>query len=157
MPTYLTVAEFRDRTVMAPQDVDLVESKAPGFIDCQIAIKQEMLDARLRKRYSVPFVGTVNEAIKGWLTRIVTPEVMRKRGARADDPMMVQVIDGAAEAVTEIKEAADSQIGLYDLPLTGTTGVSGIAYGGPRAYAEQSPYTWKKIQAEAARDERWRR
>ena len=47
----------------------------------------------------------------------------------------------------ELKEAADAEKGLFELPLraTDTTG-SAINAGGPMGYSEQSPYTWTDRQ-----------
>jgi len=44
-------------------------------------------------------------------------------------------------AVAELKEAADSKDGLFDLPLRADTTATGVSKGGPRGYSEASPYT----------------
>ena len=53
------------------------------------------------------------------------------------------IVDAKAErdaALAEIKEAADSEQGLFDLPTNDVVGDSAIGHAGPLAYTEASPY-----------------
>lgn len=147
MPAYLNLAGFTLRTVMPSADVTLVETKAPGFIASQLAIEQSKLDSRLRKRYAAPFIQPFPEIVLGWLTKLVTPEVYRKRGVNPADPQLELVEKQRDEALAEIKEAADSKDGLFDLPVSETSQSSAIISGGPLGYSEASPYTAFDIQA----------
>jgi hypothetical protein len=94
----------------------------------------------------------VPEAALWWLAAILTPEMYRARGVNPQDPQMEQLEKDRDRALAELKEAADSQDGLFDLPLL-DAGESGITQGGPQAYSETSPYVGFDHQARCAREE----
>jgi hypothetical protein len=97
----------------------------------------------------------VPEAVLEWLTALVTVDLYRKRGVNPQDPTIVMVREDAERALAELKEAADSEMGLFDLPLSDDVG-SAIDTGGPKGYSEQSPYKWtdKEARAGSAEDAR---
>jgi len=137
---YLDLPGYKQRSIIPSTDVDLVETLQPGFVEARLAIRQENLDARLVKRYAVPFASPVSEIVLGWLVALVDVDVMRKRGVNPQDPMMVGFIDEATRVYAEVKEAADSKEGLYELPLNDAQGNSGINHAGPLMYTEASPF-----------------
>lgn len=137
---------------MSSEDVDLLEEKAPGYLASRLALGSSRINAQLRKGYAVPFVDPVPEIVFGWLTSMVTPEAYRKRGWDPADEQSVQIEQDRKDALAEIKEAADSENGLFDLPLRDDTDSSARTHGGPFAYSEPSPYDWLDVQAEALRD-----
>lgn len=144
---YLTLEEFRTRTMMPQEGMDEVETCEPGFIDSQLQTVSALIDSRLRKRYNAPFPpGSVPEVVLDWLARIVTRRVYTKRGFNpSNDSSFVQaMVDDAIAAEEEMKEAADAKEGLYDLPLR--VEASGIQKGHPFGYSEASPYVWQTIQ-----------
>lgn len=53
--SFLDVSEFRTRTVMPNADVDELELRAPGFLGSRLIAWTSYLEARLRKRYTIPF------------------------------------------------------------------------------------------------------
>lgn len=142
----LDLTGFTLRTVMPSADVALVESKSPGFILAQSIIEESILNSRLRKRYAVPFAAPVPEIVLGWLTKIITPLAYRKRGVNPQDPQLELVEKDRDAALAEIKEAADSRDGLFDLPLSQSLQTSAVTSGGPLFYSEQSPYTSADLQ-----------
>lgn len=146
---YLDVSAFTTRTTMPSPDVAYVDGAEPGFIAARIAYWQSKIDARLRKRYAIPFVVPVDETVLGWLTDLVTPDVMRKRGANPQDPQMKALVDAATAAWAEVLEAANSETGLFDLPLREDLQTSAIVAGGPIGCSQQSPYDWIDDEAEA--------
>lgn len=161
---YLTLSTFKVRTLMAPMEVDYVEQDSPGFVEARIAIRTSWIHQRLRKRYgnTMPFGSAVPgqdvpEIILGWLTAMVTWEVLRRRGVNPQDPGVQTFLDDFTTAEAECKEAADSETGLFDLPITETAtsdGGSGVSTGGPLGYSEQSPYVWmSKQRAAGARED----
>ncbi len=109
--------------------------------------------AQLRKRYDVTFPQGVPDIVLRWIARIVTPEAYDKRGGDPSDPSLQAIRDGATLAREQIKEAADTVAGLYDLPLLSTASGSAISRGGPLSYSEQSPYSAKRRQVDAGRGE----
>ncbi len=141
---------------MASGDVDYVETDSPGFIAARILIRTSFINTRLRKRYgnSLPFVAPIPEAVLGWLVSLVTLDVLRKRGINPNDPAAELYREDFALALAEIKEAADSKDGLFDIP-TGDPdpedGTSAVTTGGPLGYAEASPYVWADLARTAGR------
>lgn len=132
---------------MPAEDARALDAKYPGFFDAQIAIAQSWIEARLRKRYAVPFASPMPEAFLGWIVALVTLAAYLRRGwnPKAEDNALVS--DAATSARTEVKEAADSKDGLFDLPLRADApDTSAISKGGPLGYSEQSPYTWTDLQ-----------
>jgi hypothetical protein len=81
------------------------------------------------------------EAFLGWLSALVTVDAYQKRGVNPQDPQLVLVVADRDRSLGEVKEAADTKDGLYDLPLNDDAGTAtGIAVGGPLGYSEASPY-----------------
>jgi len=150
---YLTLAEFKARSLMPQSDVEALETAASGWVDGQLEYYSRAIDARLRKRYSAPFAAPVPEAVREWLTRIVTVRCFLRRGVDPADPQFAAIADDATEARAEIKEAADSVEGLFDLPILDTADASGVSKGGPLSYTEASPYVWTDKQVDTGRDE----
>lgn len=147
----LSVSGFKARSIMPSADVDALETQEPGFLDAQLSMVTDRINSQLRKRYAVPFESPVPEIFLGWLTAIVTPLAYRKRGWNPSDEQSQAIEQDRKDALAEVQLAADSEIGLFDLPLRETTGESGISRGGPLGYSEASPYDWTDVQAEAIR------
>lgn len=150
---YLDLAAFKTRTVMPSAFVDEIEAALPGWTDTQLTMAQGWIDARLRKRYAVPFVAPVPEIVLGWLTSIVTWSAWQRRGYDPEDQSIVQAKDDALAARNEVKEAADAVTGLFDLPLRQDTTATGVVRTGPYGYSEQSPYVWTDPQMTTGRNE----
>jgi len=146
---YMSVADFRLRTVMPQGDVDLLEIQEPDFLQTMLNEQSAYLDARLRKRYQVPFtVAPIPVIVFAWLTALVTPLAYAKRGwnptAEQDRASILDAVDTAKE---EIKEAANSVDGLFDLPLViAGMASSAITSGGPLGSSSASPYQWTDRQ-----------
>ncbi len=151
---YLTLAQFKARTLMSPSEVDYVETDSPGFTVTRIAVRTSWMHQRLRKRYglSLPF-ETPPEILLGWLVDMVTWDVMRRRGLNPNDPAGQLFSDAVTQALAEIKEAADSKDGLFDIAEAADESGSSVTTGGPLGYSEASPYTAAALQGQAGRAE----
>jgi hypothetical protein len=152
MSAYLTTDEFKLLTTAPGDYVTDVESAQAGWLGAQLSAHSARINAQLRKRYSTPFADPVPEQVTLWLAQIVTESLMLRRGVDAQDEQFQSIVEMAARAREEIKEAANSQDGLWDLPLNETS-VSLITRGGPLGYSEASPYVWSTVQAERATSE----
>jgi len=148
--SYLTFLEFRSLTLMPSGDVDALETASPGWIESQLEYWTAQIDSRLRKRYAAPFSSPYPLAVQGWLARIVTVRCYLKRGIDPSDLQFAEIKADADTAVAEIKEAADSNVGLFDLPLRADTTTTGVTKGAPRSYSESSPYVWTDVQSDSA-------
>lgn len=149
----LTLDQFKDRTTLPDTYVDEMENARPGWMAAQINLVTAWVNARLCKRYAVPFVDPAPEIVLGWVTALVTMRVWSRRGYDPNSPDMVEVLADLKLAKDEIKEAADSEVGLFELPLRSDTDVVGVTKGGPWSYTEASPYVWTSRQACTGRDE----
>lgn len=136
---------------MRPEDVDLVESLYPGFVAGQIALEQNFIDTRLRKRYAVPFASPVPSIIKRWLAWIVTMACWDRRGAGDSQQGTLERAQARYDqAIAELKEAADAKEGLFDLPLNDDASASNVTQGFPLGYTETSPYVSTDVQRKQA-------
>lgn len=148
MANYLTVERFKLLTLLPASWVDAVEAVSPGYTAARIGVASDHVDSRLRKRYGAPFMDPVPGIIEKWVTQIVTMDIDLKRGVSPTDEQFKIIAGQHDAALAEIKEAADSDVGLFDLPMRDDLLGSGISLGGPRAYSEQSPYVYTDAQAE---------
>jgi hypothetical protein len=138
---------------MPQQQVNSLEIDEPGFLSAAIAQVSDWIDARLRKQYAVPFERPVPPVVLGWVTAMVTLQAYGKcgwnPGSKSDEE---SIIGAAKDAREEVKEAADSKDGLFDLPLR-AGGDSAVTKGGPLGYSETSPYVWATHQSRTGREE----
>jgi len=153
MPAYLDLNTFKALSTLPPEFVDEVEARYPGFITKQLESHSALIDARLRKRYAVPFSTPYPVAVELWLARVVTVPVWMRRGVDPNDEQFAEAKASADAAWEEMREAADSHEGLFDLPLRANTTESGISRGGPFGYSEASPYVWTDEQRRTGRRE----
>lgn len=133
--------------------MDSIEALQPGWTLNQLELESAWIDARLRKRYDAPFSTPYPIAVLGWLTAIVTNAVMLRRGVNSQDEQYTNISEREKTAREEIKEAADSEKGLFDLPLRADTNKTGITKNAPLCYTETSPYVNIDIQADIGRQE----
>lgn len=150
---YLDLAGFRALTLMPSVTVTEIENETPGWIDAQLLHVSSWMDSRLIKRYAAPFVLPYPLAVQRWLANLVTVRAFAKRGLDPLDAQFPLYKDDADVAAAEIKEAADSETGLFELPLRANTDESGVTKQTPRGYSEQSPYVSYDRQARVARQE----
>lgn len=87
----------------------------------------------------------VPEIVLSWLTTLVTHKLMRKRGMNPQDPIIELLVADVQRVHDEIKEAADSKDGLFDLP-TSEDEDSAVTTGGPAGCSQTSPYVWQDVE-----------
>jgi hypothetical protein len=152
-PASYVYGDFIDPTGAWTDSVKVAKRTAhQNFIKARLITESSKVLARLRKRYSIPLVAPYPEVILGWLADIVTPMVYRRKGIDPSDEQIASADALAATAKDELKEAADSEAGLFDLPLRQDRTDTGLdpSVGGPLSYTEASPYTWTDVQHAAA-------
>jgi hypothetical protein len=155
MPTiaYLTLTEFRLATDMPATFVDEIEARTPGWFDQRLLLESANIDARLCKRYDAPFKLPYPIMVHRWLTDLVTMRAWLKRGVHSLDEQIAEYKKAADGADRDLLEAANSNTGLFDLPLRADTDASGVTRGFPRGYTEASPYVWADVQQVAGQSE----
>jgi len=151
--SYLDLAEYKKYSVLPAVDISDVETIQAGWVDRKLRAISRSIDARLRKRYAVPFSYPYPDAICDWVARIMDPQLLKKRGVDATDEQFISIAEDAKAALEEIKEAANAEEGLFDLPVDDTADGSAITKGGPLAYSETSPYVWLDVEEETGRAE----
>jgi hypothetical protein len=115
----------------------------PTYIDASLAMRKSHLYARLAKRYDTSQLETSPpEVFNDWLTAVVTYDCYRRRGYNPGSEQDKDGIgDAYKQAMADVTEAANSETGLFDLPLLQSApGTSGVSRSGPRFYTETSPY-----------------
>lgn len=90
----------------------------------------------------------VPEVILGWLVTLVTWDLYRRRGVNPQDSGLENLRSEVEMALAELKEAADGQNGLLDIPSSEDED-SAITTSGPMGTAQQSPYVWTDEEANA--------
>jgi hypothetical protein len=118
-----------------------------------LADEQAYIEDRLRKRYAIPFEAPVPPIVVRWLVRMVTATAYDRRGWNPSGLENERISKAADDARAELKEAADSKDGLFDLPVRADhPASSGVVMGGPLSYSETSPYVWADYQRRDAED-----
>lgn len=120
------------------------------FVEAHCEIFESKLHDQLRNRYAVPFAHP-NATVKGWIAAQVAFEVLRKRGTDPNDAMYPEYRDAAALARAEITAAADSDTGLFELPLL--VSETPVARGF-RGMSDADPAAWKRRQGGLATEQR---
>lgn len=156
MSALLTLDEYKMRSVLPDEYVDAIESRKSGWTAQQLASVTAEIYAALSKRYVTPF-DVVHEVPRSWAAWIVDARVLLRRGVDPDEtaPDVATIFAAAETARTQIQSAANSETGLFELPLRANdpTSPSAVVRGGPLSYSEQSPYAWTSGQRERGRDD----
>lgn len=132
MPSYLTFAEYKARSRVRDSIIDRAGS---AKVEAFLAERSSKIRARLVKRYAVDFQdpGAPPDVLLGWLGALVDRDVQEYVGGVPEGREDEWIVKRADQAEAEIKEAADSETGLFELPLRNTDplGSSAINKGAP--------------------------
>lgn len=150
---YLDLATYKGLSLLRSAEIDRVDAEEPAFFAATFTAESAFIDSRLAKRYAAPFITPYPIAVQRWLARIVDGVAVFKAGFKPEDPTALKIDEREKDARAELKEAADSKDGLFDLPLRADTNDSGIAAPRPLGYSEHSPYVAFDVQADLARCE----
>jgi hypothetical protein len=150
---YLTVEEFTIRATIPRSFVDDLERQEPGWVAMQLKQESGWINARLLKRYAVPFASPYPDTACYWLTLLVQAACLRRRGVNALDSGAIQWFEDEKAARLEVEKAANPENGTYELPLRDDTTAEGVTRKGPSGYAEHSPYAWTDQQRAKGREE----
>jgi hypothetical protein len=151
--SYLDVAAFRVRTIMPNEQVDQLLTLSPGWLESQLEAISAWLDGRLSKRFTVPFKDPhIPKLVPHWLQVIVTSNAYASHGFPASDQQREAIDAAARRAESEVREAADGELGLFELAPSDQS-IAPVMYGGTRVYSETSPYVGFDIQRSRGRRE----
>lgn len=154
--------EFNRRSLLPSTVISEIEARTPGWLSTQIGAASAMINGRLSKRYRVPFAGPpYPELILNWIVDIVSFNAWLKRGIAPNDEAIAAFKEKHDAAVAAVLEAANSEVGLFELPgvvpAPGTEQTSGVALGDPQSYSEASPYVSTDRQRDVGRREDFNR
>jgi hypothetical protein len=150
MPSYLTLADYRSITTLDGSVVDLCSAKGKD-VQRWLDLGSAHIRARLVKRYAVDFTdpGPTPDKIIEWLVLLVDIPVCKSAGATPEGRVDDWAREDEKRVNDELKEAADAENGLFELPLKNTdpTGASAINKGGPFVKTFLTPHTFWKVLA----------
>lgn len=122
------------------------------FRDTALVAASSEVNARCNKRYAVPFGNPAPVMVQRWVSDLVTAELYLKRGSWTSDQQMAEILKRRDVARAQMFEAANSETGLYDLPLSqADEGTSGISKGAPIMSSQASHYAWMDQQIKTIR------
>lgn len=151
---YVDIAYVKLVGSMPAADIDAVEALYPGTFEGLAESVCRTFDARLQKRYATPFLAPYPEALRFAVAQVLVYLLFMKRGFNPSSEQDGLVQSNRDEALTWLKEAADSKEGLVELPLReDLKATEGITRGGPLVYHEASPYKWTDTQRDDGRTE----
>lgn len=158
MSQYLLVPQYAVLTLLPSIRIEDLQTTygpqvpgGPTWLDNTLIAYSDTIDIRLRKRYVAPFLPPYNPQLQLWLRRLVDPVAYQKLGIDASDKQIDTLIEDAKAVLLELKEAADAQNGLYDLPLRADApGESGIVSPKILSRSDPTPYDWMYRQAARA-------
>jgi hypothetical protein len=153
MSCYVNISDVKDLGTLPEEDIDELERRFPG-LTIRVATKiSGQFDDRLRKRYATPFQQPYPDSLIDNVARVVAYRLILKRGFNPSSEQDQLVVKEKDEALDWLKEAADSEKGLIELPLRQESppGESAINKGGPFGYSESNPYIWMDVQARESR------
>jgi hypothetical protein len=146
--------DVKDFGSIPESDIDTLELASTGIVTRLATAVSGVFDGRLRKRYRAPFVTPYPPALVMNVALEVTYRLFLRRGFNPQSANDASIVKDHEDAQAWLKEAADSEKGLVDLPLISSSPASGVNSGGPLGYSEASPYAWVDAQADALRDGR---
>jgi hypothetical protein len=137
---------------------DLSVQSTPNFVERRLDTAASWILARLRKRYNTKqIIDATPEIVLGWQEALVTLACFKRRGFNPSSAQDAEIVKAAEDAKLEIKEAADSNEGLFDLPILDSPDASAISKSSTFGYSEASAYAWTDVQRERVADEEgWR-
>jgi hypothetical protein len=158
MPSYLTTAQYRSITTLDGSLVDLCTSKGKD-VQRWLDMASAHIRSRLVKRYAVDFAapGPTPDKIIEWLALLVDIPVCKCVGATPEGRVDDWAREDEARVNAELKEAADAENGMFELPLRNTdpTGASAINKGGPFVASNTTIYGFFDAQQTARDSDGW--
>jgi hypothetical protein len=144
MPSYLTLAAYRSITTLDGSIVDLCVAKGKD-VQRWLDLDSAHIRSRLVKRYAIDWTEVENQPapdkIIQWLILLVDIPVCKCVGATPEGRVDDWVREDETRVNDELKEAADAENGLFELPLR-ETGASAIHIGVPHVVSYQMPWNY---------------
>lgn len=150
---YISVIDYKRKSLLPGNIIDEVEARSAGFVAEQLELVSAHVGARLAKRYPLfkpPYATILGE----WVAAITDLRVYMKRGVSSLDETWQLYKERHDTALKEAEEAANSEVGLFEIPATSDPDAAGaVKHGTPYVYSEASPYVSMDRQGEVGRNE----
>lgn len=144
MPAYLTLVQYRAITTLDGSIVDLCVAKGKD-VQRWLDLSSAHIRSRLVKRYLIDWTEVANQPVPDkiieWLILLVDIPVCKCTGAVPEGRVDDWVREDEKRVNDELKEAADADNGLFELPLR-ETGPSAVYIGVPHVVASQMPWDY---------------
>jgi hypothetical protein len=145
MPAYLTLAQYRAITTVDGSVVDLCGTKGKS-VQRWLDLSSAHIRSRLVKRYAIDWSEVENQPVPDkiiqWLVLLVDIPVCKCTGATPEGRVDDWIREDETRVNDELKEAADAENGLFELPLR-ETGASAVHIGVPYVVAYQMPWDYQ--------------
>lgn len=146
MASPLSLAAYKSITTIEASYVDLCATKGKD-VQTWLDIHWSHIKARLVKRYAVASDfnnGSTPGKIKEWLVILTDIDVWKCVGGQPKGRVDGWADEDRLRVEEELKEAANAETGLFELPLldTDALGASAINKGGPYASLFVSPFDY---------------
>ncbi len=150
MSQYVDKSILKMYGCMPAEDIDALDTQYPGLIDQLAKGVSGHFDSMLAKRYGAPFQTPYPDVLVYNVAQVVNGRLYLKRGFNPSSEQDKLIKGAHDDALKWLREAADPEKGLVELPLKQQAlGASAVTVGSPLAYSEASPYAWTDQQAQA--------
>ena len=139
---YVDLEYLKNVGTYEPDSLDDFNERYPGRVDAIIESISRIFDARLSKRYAVPFEAPYPEAVKFHIAQIVCHQVRLQRGSNLGSEQDSDLVKAKDDAWAWVREAADAKDGLVELPLREDPAAaqSAVKRSGALGRSDASPY-----------------
>lgn len=151
---YVTIEYVGQIAPIPAKHLYAFEENHPGSFEAIATAVSRMFDARLSKRYAVPFdQNDPPEALRFHVANVVAYQVFLKIGFDPGSEQDAYIKEARDESLAWLKEAADSEGGTVELPRRETipTAQSAIARSLPKAVSDATPFAWVGRQRDRVR------
>lgn len=144
---YMTTTAFMLASMIPEQQVVVLINNRTGWLENRIDWWSRKIEARLAKRYKVPFdpspTGPAPAIVLMWLTDLVQRDAYIALGTQSFSEADQKLIESSAtQAEADLLEAANEETGLFDIPLRDDQPGSAIIEEAPLMSTDTSPYSW---------------
>lgn len=161
MADALTEADFRRISLVPPAWVERVQTQLfpsepgqPSWVLEQCRLKQAWVYSRLDLNYDVQKFGDpVPAIIKQWIAYLVAADLLMLLGDEPNQEDIDRYEKRADQSRADIEAAANSETGLFSLPLKQGTSTDGAQRKTVRYTHTASPYVSLRMQRDRGRAE----
>jgi hypothetical protein len=148
--SYIEFQRYRTLSELPKGRIDTFEKREPGIILAKLEQNSRLVEDRLRHKYTIPFPER-HSTIEGWIVGLTDPWLLNQIGydSQDNDPIPGRIDKLETKVHEDLTDATDPASNKWNLPRKDGKDPTAISKGAPRAYSENSPYTWIRRQGRA--------